>query len=263
MLHQRILSSIIGIPLLLFAVWYGGWLHFLLTIAIMIFALFELNKIFIKMNINPPLVIMTFCVFILSISAYIGGLKYWGLLITPVVLLFLLMATIRYPAMEPKDWTAGLTGTLYVGMFVYFYLVRTLDGGITWIFILLFGTWAGDTLAYVVGKKLGRRKLAPELSPGKTVEGALGGLMGSLLGALLTNLFIPAAPVYMVAVLGLLVGAFGILGDLFESSLKRTAGIKDTGVLIPGHGGVLDRFDSMLFAAPVTFYFVYFMIVRG
>jgi phosphatidate cytidylyltransferase len=127
--------------------------------------------------------------------------------------------------------------------------------------ILLAGTWAGDTAAYFVGKKLGRNKLAPRLSPGKTVEGALGGLAGSALGASLVNFFYPAASFSMIAILGLLVGVFGMLGDLFESSLKRTAGIKDTGVIIPGHGGVLDRFDSMIFTAPAAYYFVTLFIL--
>lgn len=228
----------------------------------MMTALFELNKIFVKMKMNPPVGAMTIGVLALSISAFMGGITTWGLSVTPVVLFFLLVATVLYPGVESKDITAGLTGTFYVGMFIYFYLIRTLDGGITWIFILLFGTWAGDTIAYLVGKKMGKTKLAPRLSPGKTIEGAAGGLLGSLLGAVLTNTLLPAAPWYVAAGLGLMVGTFGILGDLFESSLKRTAGIKDTGGIIPGHGGVLDRFDSMLFAAPVTFYVVYFMIVR-
>lgn len=261
MLYKRVLSAIAGIPLLLLAVWYGGWAHFGLTLLIMILALFELDKLYARMNLRPSLAAMTAGVLILSVSAYRGGMESLGLAVTPVVALVLLSGVVRYPAIAPGDVFGGLAGTFYIGMFVYFYLIRTLDGGMAWVLVLLAGTWAGDTAAYFVGKKLGRSKLAPRLSPGKTVEGALGGLAGSVLGASLVYFFYPAASFSLVALLGLLVGVFGILGDLFESSLKRTAGIKDTGGIIPGHGGILDRFDSMLFSAPAAYYFVTLFIL--
>jgi phosphatidate cytidylyltransferase len=127
---------------------------------------------------------------------------------------------------------------------------------------MLAGTWASDTAAYFVGKKMGKRKLAPKLSPDKTIEGALGGIAGSITGLFLVYLIFPAGSPAIVLALGLLVGIFGLLGDLFESSLKRTAGIKDTGFIIPGHGGVLDRFDSMIFTAPAVYYFVA-LIIKG
>lgn len=262
MLHKRILSAAAGIPVFLLAVWHGGWAHFLLTLLIMVVATFELNKLFLKMDLKPYPAAMAAGVLILSLSAYLGGVNAFGLAVTPVVLLILLVGVIRFPATTPGGVAAGLAGTLYIGLFVYFYLIRTLDGGLVWILALLAGTWAGDTAAYFVGKKLGKIKLAPRLSPGKTVEGAVGGLIGSVLGAAMVYLFYPSASFPVFAALGLLVGVSGILGDLFESSLKRTAGLKDTGFLIPGHGGVLDRFDSMLFAAPAAYYFVT-LIING
>ncbi|MCL6612175.1 MAG: phosphatidate cytidylyltransferase [Peptococcaceae bacterium] len=257
MLHKRVLSAAAGVPLLLLAVWYGGWAHFVLTVLIMVLALFELNRMFARMDIRPSMAAMTAGVLILSAGAYRGGMESFGLAVTPAVALLLLVGVARYPAVAPVDVAAGLAGTLYVGLFVYFYLIRTLDGGLTWVLIMLAGTWAGDTAAYFAGKKLGRRKLAPRLSPGKTVEGALGGLAGSVLGASLVNLLFPSASFLMVVLLGLVVGVFGLMGDLFESSLKRSAGIKDAGGIIPGHGGILDRFDSMMFTAPAVYYFVY------
>lgn len=263
MLYKRVLSAAAGIPILLLAVWFGGWAHFLLTVLIMVLALFELARVFAGMELNPSLPVMIAGVLILSAGAFGGGgIQSFGLAVTPAVVLFLLWGVFRYPAATPRDVAAGMAGTFYIGMFVFFYLIRTLDGGLAWVLILIGATWAGDTAAYFVGKKLGRNKLAPELSPGKTVEGALGGLAGSVLGASLVHLFYPVAPYPAAASLGLLVGAAGLLGDLFESSLKRTAGIKDTGTVIPGHGGVLDRFDSMIFAAPAAYYFITFLISR-
>lgn len=251
----------VGIPLFLLAVWHGGWAHFLLTVVIMVLAVFELNKIFSRMDLKPSLALMVAGVLILSASAYRGGMESFGAAIMPVVALLLLRGVIKYPSLTPLDVAAGLAGTLYVSLFLFFYLIRNLEGGTVWIFILLAGTWAGDTAAYFVGKKFGRHKLAPRLSPGKTVEGALGGMAGSVLAVSAVYLFYPpAASLFAIILLALLVGFFGMMGDLFESSLKRSAGIKDTGTIIPGHGGVLDRFDSMLFTAPAAYYFVTFFI---
>jgi phosphatidate cytidylyltransferase len=123
--------------------------------------------------------------------------------------------------------------------------------------VLLLGIVMGaDTFAYFVGKILGRHPLAPTLSPGKTLEGALGGLLGGAAGALaVRDLMAPALPLAHTLILGVLVAALGALGDLFESLLKRWAGVKDSGRLFPGHGGMLDRLDSLLFGAPLLYYY--------
>ena len=113
-----------------------------------------------------------------------------------------------------------------------------------------------STIAYVVGRKLGKRKLAPALSPGKTVAGAIGGLCGSLAVGIIFSLIYPFLSLWFLLSLGLLVGLAAQLGDLWESAIKRTAGTKDAGKIIPGHGGVLDRFDSMFFTAPVVYYYL-------
>ena len=118
-----------------------------------------------------------------------------------------------------------------------------------------------DTFAFFVGHALGRRRLAPAVSPGKSVEGALGGLLGGVLGALVVrHLGLPDLPLAHAVALGGVVAAMGIVGDLNESLLKRWAGVKDSGTLLPGHGGMLDRLDSLLFGAPVLYY--YFLYAR-
>jgi phosphatidate cytidylyltransferase len=129
------------------------------------------------------------------------------------------------------------------------------------IVLLLAIVMSSDTVAFFVGSALGRRKLAPGISPGKTVEGAVGGLVGGVLGALAVwAAGLPGVPAWHAALLGFAVAVLGMLGDLLESLLKRWAGVKDSGRLFPGHGGMLDRLDSLLFGAPVLYY--YFLYVR-
>lgn len=129
-----------------------------------------------------------------------------------------------------------------------------LQVGEAYLWLAFLGTWASDTFAYFVGSLLGKHKLCPSVSPGKTIEGALGGLSGSILFvALLGMLF--QVPLIHGIVLGLLVGLAAPLGDLAESGLKRFCGVKDSGQLLPGHGGILDRFDSILFAVPAVYYY--------
>lgn len=148
-------------------------------------------------------------------------------------------------------------GLLYVPLLLgHLALLRFLPQGRLWVFLVLVIVMVGDSAAYFVGSAWGRRRLYPAISPKKSIEGALGGLAGSLLGALLFKVcFFPALKYHDAALLGLGLGCFSQLGDLFESMLKRGFGVKDSGTLIPGHGGILDRLDSLLFAFPLAYYY--------
>ena len=129
--------------------------------------------------------------------------------------------------------------------------------------LLVSVTWLGETAAYLVGSTLGRHKLAPVISPRKTVEGAVAQLAVSVLAALGARAwFFPALSLQSAIVVGLLLGVVGQAGDLMESAIKRSVDTKDTGRVIPGHGGMLDRIDALLFAAPVLFYYLRFVILR-
>ncbi|HKQ98061.1 MAG TPA: phosphatidate cytidylyltransferase [Candidatus Polarisedimenticolia bacterium] len=172
------------------------------------------------------------------------------------------------------DWGAALGeigATLFAACFVgvffgYLLALRLLtdspmgdENGSDLVFLLFFIVWAGDTAAYVVGRFLGRRPLAPKVSPKKTVEGAIGGIAGSLLAAVVARAwFMHRLRPADVLILGLVLGLVGMVGDLVESMLKRGAGVKDSARLVPGHGGLLDRVDSLLYAAPVLYYYYQF-----
>ena len=131
------------------------------------------------------------------------------------------------------------------------------EEGAAYLYLPFLITWSADTGAYFAGRKFGRVKLAPRVSPGKTIEGVVGGIVAAALAALLARfLFAPFLTTIQALILGILVAAAGIFGDLAESLLKRDSSLKDSSALIPGHGGILDRFDSLFFAVPVAYYII-------
>jgi phosphatidate cytidylyltransferase len=157
-----------------------------------------------------------------------------------------------------------LFGFIYVPLLLgHLVLLRTLPFGREWIYLVLLIVMASDTGAYFSGISLGRHKLYPAISPNKSVEGAIGGLLGGLLAAFVARYtFFPALDVVDCLLLGLGLGAMSQLGDLFESMLKRSFGVKDSGTIIPGHGGILDRLDSLLLAFPLAFYYGWYILGR-
>jgi phosphatidate cytidylyltransferase len=159
--------------------------------------------------------------------------------------------------------TVTAFGIAYVNWLLgYAFWLRDLEAGKEWVLLLVLVTWLGETAAYLVGSVLGRHALAPLVSPKKTVEGAAAQLVVSVVAALIARAwFFPALPLSGAVLVGLMLGVVGQVGDLVESALKRSVGVKDTGRLIPGHGGMLDRIDSLLFNTPVLFY--YAVHVRG
>jgi phosphatidate cytidylyltransferase len=163
------------------------------------------------------------------------------------------------------DWAWTIAGILYIGwLFGYFVALRGMDfavmeeAGRNLVFLALFATFGSDTTAFFIGQVVGKRPLAPHISPGKTWEGAIAGFLAAIIVSLFftlpTPLYLPFNYWQMI-LLGLLVSVFGQLGDLLESLLKRNMGVKDSGGLIPGHGGFLDRLDSVVFAGIVVYYF--------
>jgi phosphatidate cytidylyltransferase len=150
-----------------------------------------------------------------------------------------------------------ILGILYIPLLMsHFILIRQTPSGSLWIFFILVLAFTGDIAAYYVGRALGKRKVLPEVSPGKTIEGTVGLVAGSIVGCLLfRQFFFPFVPLVHVVILGLVGSVIGQLGDLSESALKRSAGVKDSGTLLPGHGGILDRLDCLMFITPFVYYY--------
>ncbi|MBE0426750.1 MAG: phosphatidate cytidylyltransferase [Nitrospirae bacterium] len=164
----------------------------------------------------------------------------------------------RNPLAALHDISPPAVGLLYIpGFFTFQMQIRTL--GPEWIIFLYASAWMSDSMAYYLGKGIGKRKLYREVSPNKTVAGAAGSLIGGVIGALLVNtIFISSFKTFSIILIGIMIGAVSVIGDLIESMFKRDAGVKDSSLFIPGHGGILDKIDSALFAGPVLYWVLKF-----
>lgn len=184
-------------------------------------------------------------------------------IVTAVVLLTASLLLFRFADIRRAagEWALLVAGFFYVPLLLsQLLLVRAEPNGVSWILLILVIVMSGDSAAYYVGSTLGHRRLYPEVSPKKSVEGALGGLAGSIMGAFIARQVFFAQLGWMDCVAtALLLGVLGQMGDLFESLLKRSCGVKDSGVIVPGHGGILDRLDSILFAAPAAFWYSHYI----
>lgn len=203
----------------------------------------------------------------LSIVGYYSVLYVFGfspILLIPVVCMFLITAVLfvaGFPKYEPHQVMLSVFAYIYVPLMLSFlYLTRISSEGAVSVWLIFIGAWGADTCAYCIGMLFGKRKLAPVLSPKKSVEGAVGGVIGaSLLGFLYAYVFyklgkVPSTALFAYPITCFFASILSIFGDLFASAIKRKYDLKDYGSFIPGHGGVLDRFDSILFVAPVIYY---------
>ena len=184
-------------------------------------------------------------------------------LLVGTLVLLLIIYVLRYPHYTTEHIAMMFFVILYVGVLLsYVYQVRCLEDGKLLVWLIFASAWGSDTMAYVVGMLFGKHKLPSELSPKKTVEGCIGGIVGAaLIGFAISflyhdnNLFI-ISPHIVFALIGVFGSLISQLGDLTASAIKRNHAIKDYGDIIPGHGGILDRFDSIIFVAPVVYYFL-------
>ncbi|UWG98518.1 phosphatidate cytidylyltransferase [Dehalobacter sp. DCM] len=259
---KRIISALIGAPLLLIVTWLGGWY---LSILVVILALLGLRE-FLYIGRKAGFIIrqwpmVVFCTIWLIV--FVSGLKEW-LLPLGVVWLMLTLGSyaLRYPNVSLEKVAYSFLALIYpVFMFTFLESLRGLPDGLYWCFFVFAMVWLTDTGAFFVGITLGKHKLVPKVSPNKSVEGAIGGLAMALISGLAFWLITDIGSLPGILVLSLLTSMVSQIGDLFESALKRTAGVKDSGKLIPGHGGILDRFDSFLFALPLVYYAIQLGIV--
>lgn len=261
---RRFYSALVFIPLLYLAIRYSPpWLFSLILGTASLLALWEFLTLYFgtTRNIFPKVVSCIGAVLLLFAmnEGYSQALNPWLFGIVNVILTGFLFSPTAMKRLL-SSWVAYFFGILYVaGLLGHFILLRQFDHGIAFIFFVLLITWLADTGGFVVGLSYGRHALAPTLSPQKTIEGLIGGVIFSVLGAIISHFwFIPFFSWWECAILGVGFALIGALGDLGESAIKRSVSIKDSGTIIPGHGGVLDRLDSLLLTGPVFYYYVLF-----
>lgn len=264
-LFKRLVTGAIGISVLVFLVLYPFPVYFsLVVIIITILAAWEYFNILFSEKDFGLKVFGTG----LSVSASIGMYAFGHSIFLPLVPAVIFMVFI-YALFCHRDITSAsgligktVLGVLYIGLFLSYAIgIRTFENGGWWLLFLFSIIWMNDTFAFFAGKGFGRTKLAPVISPNKTMEGAAAGLAGGVITAIVFNtFFLKELSASTTILLAVSLGVLCQLGDLFESMLKRGAGVKDSGSIIPGHGGILDRIDSIIIPLP---FFYYYLIIIG
>jgi phosphatidate cytidylyltransferase len=273
---QRVLVAAVGIPLAVGVVFLGGWALAALLVVIAALAALEFYRMAVAKGALPLRVLGAGVAALFVVLAAMdpgAGPVSFGILVT-LAMLSIATAAIWTRGVEGQPLlsiSTTLTGAVYAGLLSFGLFLRHLPGnegawhGTALVFAPVLLTWTSDTFAYFVGRRWGRNKLIPRVSPGKTVQGAIGAVVGSLLVAIayaqvLAQFSTYRPTILQAAVLGLVISVVAQVGDLAESLLKRDAGVKDSGTLLPGHGGALDRFDSLLFTLPVAYFFLRYWV---
>ncbi|HHV61546.1 MAG TPA: phosphatidate cytidylyltransferase [Firmicutes bacterium] len=268
MVSTRLISGLLGGAIGIFLILTGGIPLLLAAFVIAVAGLIEIRALFSRKGLSPDAWVMIPGGVLLLIAGYLNAGVYVVHVAALVILASLATQLLRRGAYEALAGASGTAfGTLYVGLpMAYLLMLRNLPGGAGYLMGALLAVWASDTGAYFGGMWLGRTRLWPRVSPNKTLEGSIIGICVAVLAVVLVNHLALASgwwsalPVSHAVGLGVLLSLSGQLGDLCESALKRDAGVKDSGRFLPGHGGALDRFDSVLFAAPIAYYYIKFFV---
>jgi phosphatidate cytidylyltransferase len=255
-LKARLLTGLVGIPLLVVVIGWGDpWLFHGFLLLITLGALREYFAIGFPGRPGDQILGIAFGLAVSSV-VFFPELAPGEFILAPLLVLMFSVYIFMHGQLEERlarlAWT--LLGALYLGYLLpHWSSLFRLPHGRTWVFFVLVVIMAGDICAYLVGRRFGTKKLAPEISPGKTVEGVIGYVLGSVSAGYLMGIFlaIGLSSIELV-VLTALLSMLGQLGDLFESWIKRVFAVKDSGKLLPGHGGLLDRLDSLIFPAVFT-----------
>jgi len=264
LLLKRVLSAVLGIPILIYLAYEGQFLFLAGIVFLSATSLNELRFIIKRMNYqtHPLLVYGSGILFPLlaflsrqdqESELFLAGFTFF-------LLIHLIALIITFPKYSIGDAASSFFGSSYVSILLsYLILIRKMPFGFQYLLFVFIATWACDTGAYFSGRLWGHHRLWPHLSPQKTWEGSLGGLVLSIAAALIFQIIYPLFSYLDALFLGLLIGIFVQVGDLVESAFKRLGGVKNSGELIPGHGGILDRFDGLLFSAPVAYFYLKFL----
>ena len=266
MFVKRLISSIVLLAVIITTVVLGGEALFLLTAIVSLIGLMEIYRLSKLHKTLPGIVGYLSCAVYYALL-YFNRQEYLFELLVVLLLVLMIVFVLRYPVYHSSQIAMTFFGFFYVAvMLSYLYQVRMLENGVYMIWLVFIGAWGSDTCAYCVGMLFGKHKLPNELSPKKSIEGCIGGVVGAaFLGFAYATVFreqITAIsnPTLWFAVIGGVSSILSQIGDLAASGIKRNHNIKDYGNLIPGHGGIMDRFDSIIFTAPICFVLLKFIL---
>lgn len=268
----RWVTAIILMPIVLLFVWFGGWAAFVAILAVAMLGMYEISTMLRHAGYRPLSWVSLALTLLLLVAAMFPLRQLLILEIGGAVLLMLSFCGLYFrKSLDGAlvDWALTLAPAFYLGgPLSFFLLLRGMEPGLVipltvprgtwWLLVTLLGVWGFDAAAFFCGRYFGRHRLAPLISPAKTWEGVLGGLLFSVIASLILTVVPLGVPWPIAILLGLCIGIFATLGDLAESLLKRQTHVKDSGQIIPGHGGMLDRIDSLLFAVMIVFIFAQF-----
>ena len=264
MMLKRWLSGLFMGAIVFAVVWFGDPSFSIFIAAIGIVGSFEFFPL-IGVSKKHPITILGSIGVLLFIGMARFGMEYTAPLLTASVTLPLIwhvfQSDVKHAAI---NWAWLIVGILYLGwMLSHFIPMRQLENGRDWVILAILGNVASDTIAFHCGLKWGRHRMAPRISPAKSWEGAAAGFIGTVAIVIILGRYLPTLklPYWQALDLGVLIGFFAPLGDLAESMLKRSTGIKDSGNCVPGHGGILDRLDSILFTVVVVYYYVIWVVL--
>ena len=265
MLKERIAISLLLLPALLWVIADGSWLYAAGVSLVLGLAAAEYGLLFRGHGLRPALPLLVAGAVVLSFSRFVSGFEHAPLILAALCLISMTWHLVDFERGAPRsgtDFAVTLGGILYLGWIgSYLISLRRLPDGEWWLLLALPSVWLADSFAYLIGRAYGRHRLSPRLSPKKSWEGYLAGVVGgAAAGAVFALLWrIAAGPDSGISainglILGTTVSVLAPLGDLGESMIKREVGVKDSGTLLPGHGGALDRIDSWLWAGVLGFY---------
>lgn len=266
----RILVAVLAIPVIIgFSMW-GGWYFVAFVSAISFASFFEFHLLLAAKSVHSNLVIGIISILALILNAFLSFMPP-ALLFLIIIALLLLTELFRKNGSEIYNLGGSLFGIFYIGFFTsYLILIRELysgelpmlyDRGGYLIITIMATIWVCDSAAYFLGLAFGKHKLFPRVSPKKSWEGAIAGFVFSIIAVIAAKyIMLDFMTWTQIIGVGLIVGVFGQIGDLIESLIKRDANVKDSSSFIPGHGGVFDRFDSLIFSAPLVYLFLYYTL---
>ncbi len=276
----RLRSSIILMAVAITAMVLGGYVLFGVIVLITMIGLMELYRVVgvNKSGLGAAGYIFALLYFLFLMitdllkykEPWIKSLKpvFFPVFIAVFLVVVLAVYVLTFPKYNSEKITMVFFGFFYVAVTLsYIFKVREMECGAYSVWLIFIGSWGSDTMAYLVGRKLGKTKIAPKLSPKKSLEGLIGGIVGAaLIGVIFALIFKSQLegtfnnPILIFGLVGAIGSVVSQIGDMAASAIKRNKGIKDYGTLIPGHGGILDRFDSVIFIAPIVYYMLYFSI---